>query len=109
MIFGEIIQLLFQIAAQNCRKRKTDQIAVLEDEVSVVSTDEQHNVTMVSGMRNLVYIRSSLSISKSVPPVLLDLVTQVSGVRSVKARLAEERVNLEAKRINLRRRSSFSS
>ena len=28
----------FQIAAQNCRKRKTDQIAVLEDEVGVVST-----------------------------------------------------------------------
>ena len=47
----ENIQIsFFQIAAQNCRKRKTDQIAVLEDEVgarvgvsvstSVVANDE---------------------------------------------------------------------
>ena len=33
-IISLTILLLLQIAAQNCRKRKTDQIAVLEDEVS---------------------------------------------------------------------------
>ena len=46
---------LFQIAAQNCRKRKTDQIAVLEDEVGGV-----WNVTNMWGMRKLVYVRSGL-------------------------------------------------
>ena len=34
------ILLLLQIAAQNCRKRKTDQIAVLEDEVSASTSLE---------------------------------------------------------------------
>ena len=35
------LKFFFQIAAQNCRKRKTDQIAVLEDEVGP-STKKTH-------------------------------------------------------------------
>ena len=45
----------FQIAAQNCRKRKTDQIAVLEDEVGGI-----WNVINMWGVRKSVYIRSGL-------------------------------------------------
>ena len=32
----EVLSLAFQIAAQNCRRRKVDQISVLEEEVAGV-------------------------------------------------------------------------
>ena len=60
-----IKSFFFQIAAQNCRKRKTDQIAVLEDEVGP-STKKTHTSWYYVLLR-----RQSIIIILPLEPILI--------------------------------------